>query len=186
MYSFLQVRLRAGGDCEECSVMVHVSGGVYHVLKAGSLLCHGKGSSFPIVVREGSVFDSLPYRGCENKLMVFGVCSLSAREYFVKTDDPGLDSLLVRREYRTSNLSHISPSVSEHNRYGLRLKHELAQAQGDLSTLSSISTESLHHQKLQLASGGAWLLVISFVLLVIVSLIIYNVCKARRGVACMA
>ena len=110
MYSFLQVRLRAGGDCEECSVMVHVSGGVYHVLKAGSLLCHGKGSSFPIVVREGSVFDSLPYRGCENKLMVFGVCSLSAREYFVRTDDPGLDSLLVRREYRTNNLSHISPS----------------------------------------------------------------------------
>ena len=186
MSFFLQVRLRAGGDCEECSVMVHVSGGVYHVLKAGSLLCHGKGSSFPIVVREGSVFDSLPYRGCENRLMVFGVCSLSAREYFVKTDDPGLDSLLVRREYRTSNLSHISPSVSEHNRYGLRLKHELAQAQGDLSTLSSISTESLHHQKFQLASGGAWLLAISIVLLVIVSLIIYNVCKARRGVACMA
>ena len=183
----LQVRLRAGGDCEECSVMVHVSGGVYHVLKPGSLLCHGRGgSSFPIVVKEGSVFDSLPYRGCENKLMVFGVCSLSAREYFVKTDDPGLDSLLVRREYRTSNLSHISPSLSEHNRYGLRLKHELAQAQGDLSTLSSISTESLHHQRLQLASGGAWLLAISFVLLVIVSLIGYNVCRARRGVACMS
>ena len=77
---FLQVRLRTGGDCEECSMMVHVSGGVYHVLKAGSLLCHGKGNSFPIVVREDSVFDSLPYRGCENKLMVFGVCSLTARE----------------------------------------------------------------------------------------------------------
>ena len=184
---FLQVRLRAGGDCEECSVMVHVSGGVYHVLKPGTLLCHGRGGSIlPVVVREGSVFDSLPFRGCENKLMVFGVCSLSAREYFVKTDDPGLDSLLVRREYRTSNLSHISPSLSEHNRYGLRLKHELAQAQGDLSTLSSISTESLHHQRLQLASGGAWLLAISFVLLIIVSLIGYNVCRARRGVACMS
>ena len=74
------------------------------------------------------MFDSLPYRGCENKLMVFGVCSLTAREYFVRTDDPGLNSLLVRREYRTSNLSHISPSASEHNWYGLRLKHELAQA----------------------------------------------------------
>ena len=80
MYSSLQVRLRSGGDCEECSVMVHVSGGVYHVLKAGSLLCHGKGSSFPIVVREGSVFDSLPYRGCENKLMVFFLCVLTVRE----------------------------------------------------------------------------------------------------------
>ena len=167
--------------------MVHVSGGVYHVLRAGSLLCYGRGGvSSPIVVKGDSVFDSLPYRGCENRMMVFGMCSLTAREYFVKTDDPGLDSLLIRREYRASNLSHISPSVSEHNRYGLRLKHELAQAQGDLSTLSSISTESLHHQKLQLASGGAWLLVISFVLLVIVGLIMYNVCKARQGVACMA
>ena len=183
---FLQVRLRAGGDCEECSVMVHVSGGVYHVLRAGLLLCHGKGSSFPIVVREGSVFDSLPYRGCENKLMVFGVCSLSAREYFVRTDDPGLDSLLVWREYRTSNLSHISPLVSEHTRYGLRLKHELAQAQGDLSTLSSICTESLHHQKLQLASRGAWHLVILLVLLVSVCLIVCNVCRAKQGITCMA
>ena len=184
----LQVRLRAGGDCDECLMMVHVSGGVYHVLKAGSLLCHWKENSFPILVREDSVFDSLPYRGCENKLMVFGVCSLTAREYFVRRDDPGLDSLLyiVRRENRTSNLSHISPSVSEHNRYGLRLKHKLIQVQGDLSTLSSISTESLHHQKLQLASGGAWLLVVSFVLLVIVGLIIYNVCRAKQGISCMA
>ena len=80
------MRLRASGDCKECSMMVHVSGGVYHVLKAGSLLCYGRGStSFPIVVKEGSVFNSLPYRGCENKIMVFGMCSLTAREYFVKT-----------------------------------------------------------------------------------------------------
>ena len=39
----LQVRLRAGGDCEECSMMVHVSGGVYHVLKAGEQGQRGAG-----------------------------------------------------------------------------------------------------------------------------------------------
>ena len=39
----LQVRLRAGGDCEECSMMVHVSGGVYHVLKAGERGRRGAG-----------------------------------------------------------------------------------------------------------------------------------------------
>ena len=47
---FLQVRLRAGGDCEECSVMVHVSGGVYHVLKPGTLLCSGRGGVFCLLL----------------------------------------------------------------------------------------------------------------------------------------
>ena len=136
--------------------------------------------------RGGTVFDSLSYRTCENQLLSFGACSLTSREYFVRTDDPGLDSLLMRREYKSSNLSHLSRAVSKHSKDGLKLHHELLQARGDLSTLSAISTESMHHHQLQLASGAAWLVVISVVVLTIVGLIVCNVRRAKQGVGSLS
>ena len=171
-----------------CETELRLSGQVGKQCRWGfcNSRCHSEDVGIPLSLVGGTVFDSLSYRTCENQLLSFGACSLTSREYFVRTDDPGLDSLLMRREYKSSNLSHLSRAVSKHSKDGLKLHHELLQARGDLSTLSAISTESMHHHQLQLASGAAWLVVISVVVLTIVGLIVCNVRRAKQGVGSLS
>ena len=170
-------------ECEKCAIIVHLSGGMYLVVRSGVLTCSERGVSGRVrVYQEGATFSVLHGESCSNEAVVVSSGGMHMSLYAVSTggDDP-LDALVLKRKSAAANVTKVlHQSAAAHAAMNIRLRQNVGAAQADIKNMIAETQQSFDIYSVSTYSTFGWLGVISVIVCSMLCLVLLQCYRVRR------